>query len=330
VVGALLMQLGSNGGPPLADDAPPLTYFKFYPSDWLAGTADMTAEERGIYITALAVMYDRMGGMPYDERKGAPLMRVDIRIYRRVRDKLIAEGKFVRDGDMIRNMRVEKEITDYVRDYRRRSEAAKKREAERRLHRTSGELPANLSETSARSSEEVSKKLVELEAKKPTISKDDGPQDDHILEARSQKPEARTKEDKKVLARAGQANGQSFWSQAMTVPGAYNPNDGVSINQTTGEIELFNGVRQQWLSEFGGDGELLRLALKQAANYVQPNAYKPLRVQVEAQLAQIVRQERSMQKRYEAAKQSKPQAETPEQRKKRLFAQAQDEMRGRK
>jgi uncharacterized protein YdaU (DUF1376 family) len=188
------MTIGSNGGPPLADDVPQLSYFKFYPSDFLAGTADMTAEERGIYITALCVMYDRMGGMPFDERKGAPLMRVDIRVYRRVRDKLLEDGKFVRDGDLIRNMRVEKEITDYVREYKRRSEAAKKREAERRLHRTSDELQANLSETSSRSSAEVSKKSVELGAKNPTISKDRPPQEHHIPESRSQKPESRREE----------------------------------------------------------------------------------------------------------------------------------------
>lgn len=183
--------IGHNGGPPLTDDVPSMSYFKFYPSDFLAGTADMTAEERGVYITALAVMYDRMGGMPFDERRGAPLIRVDIRIYRRVRDKLIEMGKFFRDGDVIRNTRVEKEITDYIIEFRRRSEAAKKREAERRLHRTSGELPANFRQTSSELPAEVPEKSGELETKKSIKTTDAAPQPDHIPEARSQKPEVR-------------------------------------------------------------------------------------------------------------------------------------------
>lgn len=225
-----------NGGPPLVDDVPAMTYFKFYPSDWLAGTADMTAEERGIYITALCVMYDRMGGMPFDERKGAPLMRVDIRIYRRVRDKLIADGKFVRDGDLIRNMRVEKEITDYVIEFRRRSEAAKKREAERKLHRTSAELPANLSETSPELLQEVLKKLSELDGKNPTKTTKQETQDDHILEARSQKPEVRKEREGSEVT-------------PLSPPlGGKEP----SVVFEAGRLTVLNGTAAQLADEFPG------------------------------------------------------------------------------
>lgn len=181
-----------NGGPPLTDaDVPSLTYVKFYPGDFLTGTMHLTLEQRGAYITALCVMYDRMSGFPYDEKEGAILLRVDKRVYRRVRDDLLADGKFYRDGDMIRNRRVEDEIRDYISEYIRRSEAAKRREAERRLHRTSGELRPNLSPTSPELMAEVPRKSEPLEAKNQTKTTDQGPQRDHIPESRSQKPEAR-------------------------------------------------------------------------------------------------------------------------------------------
>ncbi len=73
-----MKRIGDNGGPPLTDaDVPSLTYVKFYPGDFLTGTMHLTLEQRGAYITALCVMYDRMSGFPYDEREGAALLRVD-------------------------------------------------------------------------------------------------------------------------------------------------------------------------------------------------------------------------------------------------------------
>ena len=191
------MTVGHNGGPPLTEaDVPDLTYVKFYPGDFLTGTAHLSLELRGAYITALCVMYDRMSGFPYDEREGAMLLRVDKRVYRRVRDDLLADGKFYRDGDTIRNRRVEEEIRSYIAEYIRRSNAAREREARRKLHRTSDELPANLSRTSAELIEEVPGKSGELEPEKPTKTTDIRPQEDRILESRSQKLEARKEEER--------------------------------------------------------------------------------------------------------------------------------------
>jgi hypothetical protein len=110
--------------------------------------------------------------------------------------------------------------------------------------------------------------------------------------------------DKKVNAREAQNRGRDYWAKANAVEGAYNPDEGCVRDPVTGAITLVNGVRQTWLERFGGDTEALDLALTQAANYVQPNAYKPVRTQVEAQLARIVREERQRDRRYEAARQS--------------------------
>ena len=203
-----MSSMGHNGGPPVADDVPDMAYVKFFPGDFLNGTAHMSLELRGAYITTLCVMYDRMGGFPYDEHEGGVLLRVDKRVYRRVRDALLADGKFYRDGDLIRNARVDREIASYVTEYRRRSEAAKKREAERakereaelakqlELHSTSGELPPNLSRTSGELPAEVKPKSFELDAKNSTKTTNEEAQADHIPEARSQKPEARYKKER--------------------------------------------------------------------------------------------------------------------------------------
>lgn len=186
-----MTDMGHNGGPPIIDDVPNMHFVKFFPGDFLNGTAHMSLEMVGAYIRTLCIMYDRMGGFPADEHLGATLMRVDKRVYRRVRDQLLADGKIFIDGDTIRNVRVEKEISDYISEYKRRSEAAKKREAERRERQTYAGLSPDLSGTSAELTPEVRDKLDELEAKNTTKTTKIKAQEGDILEARSQKLEAR-------------------------------------------------------------------------------------------------------------------------------------------
>lgn len=154
--------IGHNGGPPVADDGSRMSYVKFFPSDFLSGTAHMSLEMRGAYITVLCVMYDRLSGFPYDEQLGSTLLRVDRRVYRRVRDALIAEGKFYRDGDFIYNRRVENEIRLYLISRERRSKSARHARKASELHRTSGELRPDFRRTSAGSSPEVREKSGEL------------------------------------------------------------------------------------------------------------------------------------------------------------------------
>jgi uncharacterized protein YdaU (DUF1376 family) len=48
-------------------------WFRFFPSDWLGGTASLSAAERGVYITLIACMYDH----------GGPIRREDDRLSRR-------------------------------------------------------------------------------------------------------------------------------------------------------------------------------------------------------------------------------------------------------
>lgn len=74
--------------------------------------------------------------------------------------------------------------------------------------------------------------------------------------------------------------------------------DGVVITAT--EIRLDASNREFWLREFEGDAKALDLALIQALAWVQPNSTRHPSVQVGAQLARIVAQNREQTKRYRA------------------------------
>lgn len=67
-----------------------------------------------------------------------------------------------------------------------------------------------------------------------------------------------------------------------------------------GVIELHGLERSSYLSQFDGDEEALRLALDQAAAYIQPNGSRPLIVQVRAQLARQLTQRRDFRRREQA------------------------------
>jgi hypothetical protein len=79
------------------------------------------------------------------------------------------------------------------------------------------------------------------------------------------------------------------------------PLDTRKVEFENGKLTLFNGLRQFWVDEFGGDEKRLDLALTQAAGYVQPNSSRPLEAQVSSQLAKIAAEKRDRDARYLAA-----------------------------
>lgn len=104
-------------------DAP---WIKFYPSDWLTGTRGMTAAETGVYITLIALMYE----------KGAPLQNTaalartcgcTAPLFRRVLDALIEQEKITETEGLLFNDRVEKELDARVRSSSVRAAAASAR-----------------------------------------------------------------------------------------------------------------------------------------------------------------------------------------------------------
>lgn len=73
------------------------------------------------------------------------------------------------------------------------------------------------------------------------------------------------------------------------------------VLDAAGNVRLVNGTRQVWLDRFGGDAEALDLALIEAAGSIQPNSKKPLKYQIERQLARMVRDTRDKDRRYAKA-----------------------------
>ena len=96
-----------------------LPHFPFYASDWLAGTIDMSAEERGAYIQLLALSWDR-DGLPECPRRLAAMAGV-AEVPSGVLEKLpVAE-----DGRR-RNPKLERVRTDSLRRHGLKVEAGKK------------------------------------------------------------------------------------------------------------------------------------------------------------------------------------------------------------
>ena len=79
-----------------------ITQVSFYPSDWLAGTRGMTAAQMGVYITLIAMMYERAGPIRCDDMaKLARLCGTSASALKGLLESLISDGKINRDGDML-------------------------------------------------------------------------------------------------------------------------------------------------------------------------------------------------------------------------------------
>lgn len=85
-------------------------FIAFYPSDWLAGTRGMSAAETGVYITLIAMMYEREGPLDMDDTRLARLCGASVPAFRKALDVLITEGKIARGDDGLFNRRVGVEL----------------------------------------------------------------------------------------------------------------------------------------------------------------------------------------------------------------------------
>lgn len=87
-------------------------WFKFYPSDFLAGTSGLTAAERGVYITVLALMYEYEGEVKLDHSRLARRCGVPSGSFKKILAALLDEGKLIQTDTGISNERAMKEIAD--------------------------------------------------------------------------------------------------------------------------------------------------------------------------------------------------------------------------
>lgn len=76
-------------------------WIRFFPSDWLAGTRGMTAAETGIYITLIAMMYERGEPIPNDTGRLARLCGTTTAALKSTLSVLCNEGKIsITDGGL--------------------------------------------------------------------------------------------------------------------------------------------------------------------------------------------------------------------------------------
>lgn len=87
-----------------------LNWYKRDPKAALAGMAVLTLEECGAYNLILDLIYSRDGDLPDDDRELARLMRCDVRVWRRIRRRLMDLGKLYVHGGHLHNARADDEI----------------------------------------------------------------------------------------------------------------------------------------------------------------------------------------------------------------------------
>jgi uncharacterized protein YdaU (DUF1376 family) len=88
-----------------------LTWYKRYPLNALEGMMELSLEERGAYNTVLDLIYTHDGRLDDDERFIAGWLRVDVRVWRRIRTRLVELGKLqIDDAGSLVNDRATSEV----------------------------------------------------------------------------------------------------------------------------------------------------------------------------------------------------------------------------
>jgi hypothetical protein len=77
------------------------------PNAALTGMASLTLEERGAYNTVLDLIYAHDGAVDDNDRFLAGWCRVDIRVWKRIKERLIAQKKLYVNGPTLRNARAD-------------------------------------------------------------------------------------------------------------------------------------------------------------------------------------------------------------------------------
>jgi len=85
-----------------------IPHVDFFPSDWLVGTSDLSLEERGLYITACALIYCRRGPVTREHlRNQCPVHK---RVFNRLLESLKALGKLTERDGLIDQSRCQREL----------------------------------------------------------------------------------------------------------------------------------------------------------------------------------------------------------------------------
>lgn len=147
-------------------------WFKFYPSDWLGGTRGLTAAETGIYITLIAMMYERAAPIDMDKRRLARLCGCPAGAFNRCLQSLIDAGKIVETPDGYWNKRVsierqERDVTSKNGSHAARSRWSKQSEKKQAKQR-SDNATASEAQCGSDAIPEARSQKVEVGANAPT------------------------------------------------------------------------------------------------------------------------------------------------------------------
>lgn len=87
-----------------------IKWYKRDPSAALNGMMELDLQERGAYNTVLDLIYSRDGNLPDDDRFIAGWLRVDVRVWKRIKATLIDREKLYVEGGHLRNERADVEV----------------------------------------------------------------------------------------------------------------------------------------------------------------------------------------------------------------------------
>jgi uncharacterized protein YdaU (DUF1376 family) len=122
-----------------------IVHVAFYPSDWLAGTRGLSAEETGVYITLIARIYEMAGPIPRDDNRLSRLCGCASKSkFSKALEYLMSEGKIIERDGYITNERAEKEIKN-VTEKSEKAKAAAQSRWDKKGNKNNGGKNANAS-----------------------------------------------------------------------------------------------------------------------------------------------------------------------------------------
>lgn len=122
-----------------------IAHIAFYPSDWLAGTRGMSAEETGVYITLVSRIYEMAGPIERDDDRLSRLCGCKTKSrFVKALEYLISEGKIIETPDGLTNDRAEKEIKNATEKSDKAKAAAQSR-WDRKANKNKGSANADAS-----------------------------------------------------------------------------------------------------------------------------------------------------------------------------------------
>jgi uncharacterized protein YdaU (DUF1376 family) len=87
-------------------------WFRFFPSDWISGVSGLSAAERGVYVTLLAIIYDQGGPIKRDDARLARQCGLPVAGFRRALEALESLGKVTVENGEIFNSRAKYELSE--------------------------------------------------------------------------------------------------------------------------------------------------------------------------------------------------------------------------